>query len=97
VITLKLYRGSDAVGIVTNPEQEGPETVAALEFTPAAAKHKALLDYLMSEIDATQDPPAEFNFFEDWFIEDENGVMKPIFVPTIYDGGTNLSWRWKRI
>ncbi len=50
----------------------------------------------MSEIDATQDPPPEFNIFEDWFIEDENGVKKPIFMPTIYDGGTNLSWRWKR-
>lgn len=94
--TLKLYRGSDSVGIVSNPEQEGPEIIAGLEFTTAAAKYRELLDYMMSEIDATQDPPPEFNIFEDWFIEDEHGVKKPIFMPTIYDGGTNLSWRWKR-
>ena len=94
--TLKLYRGSDIVGVVTNPEQEGPEIIAALEFTAAAAKYRELLEYTMSEKDATQDPPPEFNFFEDWFIEDENGVKKPISIPAIYDGGTNLSWRWKR-
>lgn len=92
---LKLYRGADLIGIVTDPEQDGPEIIAALEFTAAAVKHKVLLEYIMSDIDATQDPPAELNIFDDWFIEDENGVSRPIFMPTIYDGGSNLSWRWK--
>jgi hypothetical protein len=93
---LKLYRGTDCIGIVTNPEQEGPETTAALEFTPAASKWKDLLDYIMSDLDTTDDPPAALNAFEDWYLEDENGFKRAIFVPGIYDGGTNLAWRWKR-
>ncbi|CAN5316777.1 hypothetical protein BH11CYA1_BH11CYA1_41180 [soil metagenome] len=84
------------VGVVTNPEQEGPETIAALQFTAAAGKYRELFSYLMSEKELGEDPPLEFNIFEDWFIEDENGVKKAISTPAIYDGGTNLSWRWKR-
>jgi hypothetical protein len=96
MITLKLFRGSDIIGIVTNPEQEGPETVAGLEFTTDASKYKDLLNYMMNPKDTTQDPPPEYNFFEDWFIEDENGVMRPISPPAIYNHGEYLSWRWRR-
>ncbi len=93
---LKLYRGSDIIGIVTEPEKEGPETIADLKFTEAAAKHKELLDYMMKPRESIEDPPTKFNFFEDWFMEDENGVVRPISPPAFYDGGTNLSWRWRR-
>jgi hypothetical protein len=70
---LKLYRGSDIVGIITNPIQEGPETIAGLKFTEAASKWKELFQYMINDIDTTQDPPSELNVFEDWYIEDENG------------------------
>jgi hypothetical protein len=94
--TLKLYRGSDIIGVVTDPEQEGPETIAGLELTEGAKKWKDLLDYIMCPKDPTQDPPFDYDIFDEWFVEDENGNRRPIQIPGIFDGGTNLSWRWKR-
>ena len=94
--SLKLYRGADFLGIVTNPEQEGPQITGILELTAAAAKHKELLDYIMSEKESGEDPPVSLNLWEDWFIEDQNAVKKPIFAPAIYPGGKYVSWRWKQ-
>ncbi|MFA7335706.1 MAG: hypothetical protein WC028_02890 [Candidatus Obscuribacterales bacterium] len=94
--SLKLYRNSEVLGIVTNPAQEGPEPVANLELTAAAANHKDLLDYIMSKKEPGQDPPVSLNLFEGWFIEDENGVKKTIFPPAIYPGAKFISWRWRR-
>jgi hypothetical protein len=94
--SLKLFRQTDIIGILTNPAQDGPEIVANLELTDAAANHQDLLDYIMSKKLPEQDPPELLNLFEGWFIEDENGVKKTIFPPAIYPGAKFLSWRWKR-
>ena len=94
--SLKLYRGADVVGIVTEPEQEGPQITAVLELTPAAANHKELLDYIMSVKEDDQDPPVSLNLWEDWFIEDEDGVKRGIFAPAIRSDAKFISWRWRR-
>lgn len=93
---LKLYRGTDVIGIVSDPAQEGPQITADLELTPAAASHKELIDYIMSKDKGDQDPPESLNLWEDWFIEDENGVKRGIFAPAIYPGAKYISWRWRR-
>lgn len=93
--SLKLYRGADVIGIVSDPEQEGPQTTADLELTPAAANHKELLDYIMSVKVVGEDPPESLNLWEDWFIEDENGAKMAIYPPAIYPGGKFISWRWR--
>ncbi len=93
---LKLYRGADVIGIVTDPEQEGPQTTAGLELTPAAADHQEVIDYILSKKEPGQDPPESLNLWEDWFIEDENGEKKAIHPPAIYPGAKFVSWRWKR-
>ena len=93
---LKLYRGSDVIGIVTEPAQDGPQTIAALELTAAAVNHKELLNYMMTVTRDSPDPPVELNIFEDWFIEDENGVKRGIFLPAIRPDAKFISWRWKR-
>ncbi|CAN5119996.1 hypothetical protein BH11CYA1_BH11CYA1_49360 [soil metagenome] len=94
--SLKLYRGSDVLGIVTNPEQDGPQVTAILELTDASANYKDLLDYMMSVKEDGEDPPVELNIWEDWFIEDEHGDKTAIFAPAIYPGAKFISWRWKR-
>ena len=76
--SLKLYRGADVIGIVTDPAQDGPETLAKLALTPAAANHKELLDYIMSVKVDGEDPPESLNLWEDWVIEDAEGVMRGI-------------------
>lgn len=93
--SLKLLRGTDIIGVITEPEQEGPEVIGSLIFTQEATKWKTLLDYMMADRDSFDDPPIELNIFEDWYVIDEGGVKRGIFAPCIYDGGTNLSWRWK--
>ena len=92
---MKLCRGADVIGIVTEPAQEGPQITAFLELTPAAASHKELIDYIMSENKGDQDPPESLNLWEDWFIEDEHGVKQGIFAPAIYPGAKFISWRWR--
>ncbi len=92
---IKLYRGADVVGIVTNPEQEGPQITAALELTPAAANHKDVLNYMMSVTRNSPDPPVALNIFEDWFIEDDSGVKRGISLPAIRSDAKFISWRWR--
>jgi len=92
---LKLYRGADVIGIVTDPDQEGPQTIAILELTAAAANHRELLDYIMSAKKPGEDPPEALKIFDDWFIEDEHGVKKGIFSPAIRSDAKFISWRWK--
>lgn len=94
--SLKLYRGADVIGIVTNPAQEGPETIAKLELTDAAAHHRELLDYMLSVTSDSPDPPDSLKLFDDWFIEDESGVRRGIFLPAIRPDGKFISWRWRR-
>ena len=94
--SLKLYRGADVVGIVTNPEQEGPQITAVLELTPAAANHKDVLNYMMSVTRDSPDPPLALYIFEDWFIEDDKGVKRGIFLPAIRSDAKFISWRWRR-
>ena len=94
--SLKLYCGADVVGIVTNPEQEGPQITAVLELTPAAANHKDVLNYMMSVTRDSPDPPLALNIFEDWFIEDDKGVKRGIFLPAIRSDAKFISWRWRR-
>ncbi len=93
---LKLYRGSDLIGLLTNPSQEGPQFNADLELTAAADKHKEVLDYIMGPKDSTQDPPLSLNLWEDWVIEDEEGVIWGICPPAIYPGAKYISWRRRR-
>ncbi len=94
--SLKLYRGADVVGIVTDPEQDGPQITAALELTPVAGDYKELFDYMMSVTRDSPDPPSALNIFEDWFIEDESGVKRGIFLPAIRPDAKFISWRWRR-
>lgn len=93
---MKLYRGSDVLGIVTDPAQEGPDTIAKLELSGAAANYKDLLNYMRSVTSDSPDPPLALNIFEDWFIEDEKGVKRGIFLPAIRPDAKYISWRWKR-
>jgi len=92
--TLKLYRGTDVVGIITEPQQAGPDFSAKLELTPAASKWKALFDYIMGPKEPGADPPVELNIWEDWYIEDENGVMRPIHPPGLPKDAKFIMWRW---
>jgi hypothetical protein len=92
---LKLYRGADMIGTLTDIAQDGPEFLAALELTPAAANHKELLDYIMSTDKGDEDPPEALKLFEDWFMETEDGIMRDIFAPGIHPGAKWLRWRWK--
>jgi len=96
MITLKLYRSTDLVGIITDPAQAGPDFSAKLELTPAASKWKALFDYIMGPKMPSEDPPDELNYWEDWFIEDENGVMRPIYPPGFPQDAKFILWRWRR-
>ncbi len=82
--SLGLYRGADVIGIVTDPEQEGPQTTAGLELTAAAASHQEVIGYILSKKEPGQDPPESLNLWEDWFIEDENGEKKAIHPSAIY-------------
>ncbi|MFA7335646.1 MAG: hypothetical protein WC028_02590 [Candidatus Obscuribacterales bacterium] len=93
--SLKLYRGVDVIGIVTDPAQDGPETLAKLALTPAAANHKELLDYIMIVKVDGEDPPESLNLWEDWVIEDAEGVMRGIFAPAIRSDAKFISWRWR--
>lgn len=92
---LKLYRGDDVVGILSDPSQDGPQFMAAIELTAEAAKHQELIDYISTPNRNGDDPPEHLRVFDDWFIE-LKGEKIGIFLPGIISDGKFLSWRWKR-
>ena len=91
---MKLFRESELIGIITNPKSEGPAIIADLELTEAASNWQDVFDYVMDERSLHEAPPFDENRLEGWFIQDETGQLRPVFVPAIHDGGKNIEWRW---
>ena len=69
----------------------------AIQLTEKAADYKAVLDYWITpDKDPAVEPPFPKSLFENWFVEDEEGVRHEICIPGIFisDGKQEIMWRY---
>ena len=91
---LKLYHGSDLIGLIRNPSQDGFEMSGEIELTPAAAAYKELFAFFTDGDKALYvEPPFEEKWLESWSVENEKGERSPIVIPGVYKDG-EICWRY---
>ncbi len=91
---LKLYHGDVLIGIVSNiTPEDNYEMCGAIALTPAFGDYKFVFDYLLANDGQTDGSPQPFDdsYYHGWFLVDESGVRKPIFIPAI--DNNEVIWR----
>lgn len=91
---LRLFRGNEAIGKITNLDSDYPWMGGKIELTVAADKYKNLWEFWTIEGNREKEPPFDIpeDIDEDWFIEDEQGNRTQIEFPAVHADG-EVWWR----
>lgn len=91
---LKLFRGTELVGTITNLDSDWPWIGGQIELTSAAEQYKHIWEFWTVEGNREKVPPFEVpeDIDENWFIEDEQGGRIQIEFPAIHADGA-VWWR----
>lgn len=91
---LKLFRGSELVGTISNLDSDWPWMGGQVHLTSAAEPYKHIWEFWTIEGNREKDPPFEIpgDIDENWFIEDEGGERTRIEFPVIHANG--IAW-WR--
>lgn len=91
---LKLLRGSELVGTITNLDSDWPWMGGQIQLTPSAEPYKHIWEFWTIEGNREKDPPFEIpeDIDQNWFIEDEHGKKIQIEFPAVHNDGTAW-WR----
>ena len=82
---LKLYHEDNLVALISDHSPNGFEMHGSLQLTEKAAAYKAVLDYWADpNKDPQQEPPFPTSLFENWFVEDQEGVRHEICIPGVF-------------
>lgn len=85
---LKLFHGSDLVGVITDEVPDGLAMTGQIELTPAAAKYKKVFEFFADEEKSdNEDPPFPNDLLYSWSIQFESGKVEEISIPNIYPDG----------
>lgn len=93
---MKLYHNKNLIATVSNPIHESLELTGRIELLPSAESYMEVFEYVKDpdKMFSGEEPPFDEDFyFDNWFLEDDNGVRKEIVIPGIYDDGT-ICWRY---
>ncbi len=93
-VQLKLVRGTELVGTITNLDSDWPWMGGQIKLTPAAQPYKHFWDFWTIEGNREKEPPFDIpeDIDENWYIEDEKGVRLHIEFPAVHNDGT-VWWR----
>lgn len=91
---MKLFHRSELIGVIRNASGEGTWLTGDLELTPAAQAYKDLFAFLTDEDRMLEVPPFSKDMLNNWYIEDEHGQRKPVFVPAVHNDGKSIEWHW---
>lgn len=91
---LKLYHNNTLIGLISNVTPEDNfESSGDIALTDEFEKYKPIFDYLLANDGKSDGSPQPFSdsFFDDWFLEDEEGKRVLIGIPAIENG--EVIWR----
>ncbi len=91
---LRLFRGSELVGTITNLDSDFPWMGGLIQLTPAADPYRHIWEFWTTECNRENDPPFDIpeDIDENWFIEDGEGERTQIEFPAIHSDGSAW-WR----
>lgn len=93
---LKLFHGSKLLGTISEAAPDGLWMAGNIHLTPEADAYKEVFAFVTDEEKMTdgKDPPFDANyFFDNWFIEEDDGTRRETVVPGIHDGN-EIFWRY---
>ncbi|CAN5458460.1 hypothetical protein BH11CYA1_BH11CYA1_00370 [soil metagenome] len=95
---INLYHGNTLIGTIASIATDDEiEWNGIITFTPEGEGYRHVFDYLGNEAnDVGSDGnvlPFEETFLDDWFIEDEPGMMQEIAIPTINYDEFEIVWQ----
>jgi hypothetical protein len=91
---LKLFRGKELVGTITDLDSDWPWMGGQIELTEAARAYQHFWAFWTIEGNREKEPPFEVpeDLDENWFVEDEAGHRTQIEFPAVHGDGT-VWWR----
>jgi len=89
---LKLYHKSTLIGLITNPEPDGLGMVGTIQLTEAATDYKEAFHFMTDDDKRSANSPFDEDVFENWFVEDEQGVRRETVFPAVHEDG-EIYWR----
>jgi len=89
---LKLYHKFELIGFINNPAPDGLGMVGEIQLTEAAERYREAFAFMTDDEKRSANPPFDEDVFENWFIEDENGVRQATIFPAVHDDG-EIYWR----
>ncbi len=87
---MKLLFKGEEMGVITGRRRDEMGFCGSIQLLPAAEKYKPLFDWLINQEDS---PPFDEEFFENWDVEDDDGVRHDIVCPCIDNNYTTIEWR----
>ena len=93
---LKLFHLTKMLGIITEPFQDGLGMGGTVYLTEEANSYKEIFSYIVDQekMESGQDPPFDASyFFDNWFIEEEDGTRKESIIPGIHEEH-DIYWRY---
>lgn len=91
---MKLLHKKQVLGIIKNVVPEEMGLAGDIELSSSAEPYKPLFDFLVNEELNHEEPPFDKALLEDWSIEDDNGIEKPIWAPALSNNYKIIVWRW---
>lgn len=92
-MTYKLYHNDTLIGLISNiTPEDNFESSGNIELTNEFERYRPVFDYLLAN-DGQTDGPQPFgdDYFDNWFLEDEEGKRTLIGIPAIENG--EAIWR----
>ncbi len=92
---MNLYHGNTLIGTIASIATDDEiEWNGIITFTPEGESYRHVFDFLAKE-DANDgsELPFEETYLDDWFLEDEPGMMQEIAIPTINYDEFEISWQ----
>ncbi|MBS1956924.1 MAG: hypothetical protein JST89_22235 [Cyanobacteria bacterium SZAS-4] len=90
---LKLFHGSELIGIITDEMLDGLAMVGKIALMPEAVKYKEVFDFFADEEKSdNEEPPFSDDILYNWSIQSDSGKVEKISIPNIYPDGL-ICWR----
>ena len=92
---MNLYHGNTLIGTIASIATDDEiEWNGIITFTPEGESYRHVFDFLAKEDSSDgSELPFEETYLDDWFLEDEPGMMQEIAIPTINYDEFEISWQ----
>ena len=91
---MNLYHGNTLIGTIASiATDDEVEWNGIITFTPEGEAYRHVFDYLANESNDGAELPFEETYLDDWFLEEEPGMLQEVAIPTINYDECEIVWQ----